>query len=126
MAIKKEDIIKALEEMKLTDLNDLVKAIEEHFGVTASVPTATVAPTEVASEGPSEYNVVITGLGSEKLKTIKAISSFFTDPANKKSLMDINKMVATLPATLFEKVKPEEAEKIKKTLHDAGAVVELK
>lgn len=125
MSIKKEDIIKALEEMKLTDLNDLVKAIEEHFGVTASAPAMASAPAEVAQEGPSEYNVVITGLGSEKLKTIKAISSLFVAP-NTKSLMEINKMVSALPATLFEKVKPEEAEKMKKTLLDAGAVVELK
>ncbi|WP_338983591.1 50S ribosomal protein L7/L12 [Spiroplasma endosymbiont of Othius punctulatus] len=119
-ALKKEDIIKSLEEMTMKQLNDLVKAIEDHFGVVASVGAA-AAPVEAAS-GPTEVNVLLTSPGGNKVSVIKIVKEL-----TGLGLMDAKKLVdGTLPAIIKEKVKPEDGEAIKKQLMDAGATVELK
>ncbi|PPE05854.1 50S ribosomal protein L7/L12 [Williamsoniiplasma lucivorax] len=121
MAITKDDIIKALEEMKLTELNDLVKAIEEHFGVVAAAAVA--APAAAATNAaPSEVSVVITAIGEQKVNLIKAVKEL-----TGLGLMDAKKMVdGAVPITVKENVKTEDAEAMKEALVAAGATVTLK
>jgi len=122
MALTKEDIIKALEEMSLTELNDLVKAIEEHFGVVAAAAVAAPAGGAAASAAPSEVSVVITSVGAQKVNVIKAVKEI-----TGLGLMDAKKMVdGDAPITVKENVKVEDAEKIKEQLVAAGATVDLK
>ncbi|QEH61256.1 50S ribosomal protein L7/L12 [Spiroplasma chinense] len=121
MAITKDDIIKALEEMKLTELNDLVKAIEDHFGVVAAAAVAAPAAGG-ADAAPSEVNVMLTNPGGNKVAVIKIVKEL-----TGLGLMDAKKLVdGTLPVAIKENVKVEEAEEIKKQLMDAGASVDLK
>ncbi len=120
--ITKQDIIASLAEMKLIELNELVKAIEEHFNVTASAPVMMQA----ASQGdgnvvPTEVNVILTKLGDSKIAVIKAVAEITEKP-----LMEAKKLVEGENPVIKEKVKPEEAEKIKEKLVAAGAGVEIK
>ena len=110
MALSKDDIINALESMTVVELFDLVKAIEEKFGVKAA-----------AAEGPSTVNVTVTAIAGSKVAVIKAVQGI-----TGKSLMDSKKLIDTLPAVIKEKVPTAEAEEIKKTLEAASATVELK
>jgi len=122
MAITKDDIIKALEEMKLNELNELVKAIEEHFDVVASVGVAAAAPAEAGNAAPTEVSVVITAVGAQKVGVIKVVKEL-----TGAGLMDAKKMVdGTMPVTIKENVKVEEAEEMKAKLIEAGASVDLK
>ncbi|WP_342268854.1 50S ribosomal protein L7/L12 [Spiroplasma endosymbiont of Aspidapion aeneum] len=122
MALSKDDIIKALEEMKLTELNDLVKAIEDHFGVVAVAAVAAQTGVADAAAGPSEVSVLLTNPGGNKVAVIKAVKEI-----TGLGLMDAKKLVdGTLPATLKENVKVEEAETMKKSLMDLGASIDLK
>ena len=121
MAITKDDIIKALETMTIKELNELVKTIEDHFGVVAAAAVA-AAPSEGGeNEGPSEFNIVLSEIGQSKVAVIKLVGSL-----TGKGLMDAKKMLEKLPVVIKEKVKPEEAEDIKGQLVSAGATVELK
>ncbi|WP_339034219.1 50S ribosomal protein L7/L12 [Spiroplasma endosymbiont of Cantharis rufa] len=120
MAITKDDIIKALEEMKLTELNDLVKSIEDHFGVVAAAAVA--APAAAAAAAPSEVSVMLTSPGGNKVSVIKLVKEM-----TGLGLMDAKKLVdGTLPVAIKENVKVEEAEEMKKQLIEAGASVDLK
>lgn len=122
MAITKDDIIKALEEMKLAELNDLVKSIEDHFGVVAAAAVAAPSAGDGGNAAPSEVNVLLTNPGGNKVAVIKIVKEI-----TGLGLMDAKKLVdGTLPATLKENVKVEQAEEIKKQLVDAGASVDLK
>ena len=119
-----EEIIASLKEMTIIELNDLVKAIEEEFGVTAAMPTAGVAAPveeEAAAAGPSEVNVILTEVGQAKVAVIKVVKE-----VTGKGLVEAKALVDKLPATIKEKVKPEEADEIKKKLMEAGAVVDIK
>lgn len=119
-AIKMADIISTLETMTMKELNELVKGIEEHFGVVASVGSA--APVAEAASGPTEVNVMLTSPGGNKVSVIKIVKEL-----TGLGLMDAKKLVdGTLPVVIKEKVKPEDGEAIKKQLMDAGATVELK
>lgn len=121
MAVTKDDIIKALEEMKLTELNDLVKAIEDHFGVVAAAAVAAPAA-DAGSAAPSEVNVMLTNAGGNKVQVIKIVKEL-----TGLGLMDAKKLVdGTLPVAIKEAVKIEQAEEMKKQLMDAGASVDLK
>lgn len=121
MAVTKEEIIQALEDMKLAELNELVKAIEEHFGVVATAGVAAPAA-EAEAAAPSEVNVLITSVGAQKVAVIKAVKEL-----TGLGLMDAKKLVdGATPITIKEKVKVEDAEKMKETLVAAGATVELK
>ena len=120
MALSKDDIIKTLEEMKLSELNELVKAIEDHFGVVAAATAA--APAEGgAAAGPSEVDIVLTDPGASKVAIIKLVKEI-----TGKELMEAKAIVDKLPAVIKSKVKSEEAEEIKGQLVAAGASVELK
>ncbi|AHF58310.1 50S ribosomal protein L7/L12 [Spiroplasma eriocheiris] len=122
MAMSKDDIIKALEDMKLAELNELVKAIEDHFGVVAAATIAAPAADGGAATGaPTEVDVVLTDAGQSKVAVIKLVGQL-----TGKGLMDAKAVVEKLPAVIKAKVKPEEGEEIKGQLVAAGATIELK
>lgn len=122
--LTKEEIIASLKEMTVLELNELVKAVEEEFGVTAAAPVAVAAAPaeeEGPAAGPSEVNLIVTSVGASKVAVIKAVQGI-----TGLGLMDAKKLVDTLPATIKEKISPVEAEEHKKTLVGAGAEVEIK
>jgi len=122
MAVTKDDIIKALETMTLTDLNDLVKGIEEHFGVVAAAAVAVPAAGADAAAAPSEVTVFLAEAGAQKVQVIKVVKEL-----TGLGLMDAKKLVdGTLPVAIKENIKPEEAEQIKEKLVAAGASVDIK
>ena len=122
--LTKEEIVAALKEMTVLELNELVKAVEEEFGVTAAVAVAgpaAPAEEEEAAKGPSEVSVIVTSVGASKVQVIKAVQAI-----TGLGLMDAKKLVDVLPATIKEKISPVEAEEHKKALVAAGAEVEIK
>ncbi len=112
-----EDILAYLEEATILELNDLVSAIEEKFGVTAAAPAAEAAE----ASGPSEVTVTLTDVGGTKVAVIKAVREI-----TGLGLVDAKGLVDKAPSVIKENIKPEEAEEIKKKLMDAGASVEIK
>ena len=114
-----EDILAYLEEATILELNDLVSAIEEKFGVTAAAPVAAAPVAEAA--GPSEVTVTLTDVGGTKVAVIKAVREI-----TGLGLVDAKGLVDKTPSVIKENIKPEEAEEIKKKLMDAGASVEIK
>lgn len=116
-----EEIIASLKEMSIVEVFDLVKAIEEEFGVTAAVATAAApAAAEEASEGPSEVTLTLKSF-TNKVPVIKAVQAI-----TGLGLMDAKKLVDAAPSVIKEKISPTEAEEYKKTLVEAGAEVEVK
>jgi len=118
------EIIASLKEMTILELNDLVKAIEEEFGVTAAAPVATGAAAPVEEEapkGPVNVTVVLTSAGQTKVAVIKAVQSI-----TGLSLLEAKKLVDATPATIKENIPETEAAEIKSKLIDAGAEVEVK
>ncbi len=117
-----EDIIGSLKEMTILELNDLVKAIEEEFGVTAAAPVAVAAVgAGEAAAGPSEVDVVLAAAGDQKIKVIKAVREI-----TGLGLKEAKEIVDGAPKAVKEKVAVEEAEKLKAQLEEVGATVELK
>ena len=125
MKLTNEEIIAALKEMTVLELNELVKAVETEFGVTAAVAAAAPAAQEeeaVEAKGPAEVSLILKGLGTgSKVAIIKAVQAI-----TGLGLMDAKKLVDALPAPIKEHISPVEAEGHKKTLEDAGAEVEVK
>jgi len=124
--LTKEEIVESLKEYTVLELNDLIKLVEETFGVTAAVAAAgPAAPAEEEApvdKGPTEVNLILTGLGSaSKVAVIKAVQAI-----TGLGLMDAKKLVDALPATIKEKISPVEAEEHKKSLVAAGAEAEIK
>ena len=118
----KEDVIAGLKEMNMVEIMDLVKAIEEEFGVKAAAAVAApAAGGAAATEGPSEVSVVLKSFGTAKVACIKAVQA-----VTGLGLMDAKKLVDKAPVAIKEKVSPAEAEEIKKQLVAAGAEVEVK
>ena len=111
--LTQEEILSYLEEATILELNDLVSAIEEKFGVVAA------AAEEAA--GPSEVTVTLTDVGGTKVAVIKAVREITV-----LGLVDAKKLVDGVPAAIKENVSPEEAESIKEKLVAAGATVEIK
>ena len=119
-----EEIIAALKEMTVMELNELVKAVEAEFGVTAAAPVAAAADPaeeEGPAAGPTEVNLILTSCGATKVPVIKAVQAI-----TGLSLMDAKKLVDAVPATIKEHISPVEAEEHKKNLVAAGAEVEIK
>ena len=118
-----QEIIATLKEMTIIELNELVKAVEEEFGVTAAAPVAVAAAPveEAAAAGPSEVTVVLKAIGGNKVAVIKAVQGI-----TGLGLIDAKKLVDTCPCPIKEKVSPAEADDIKAKLTDAGAEVEVK
>ena len=120
---KIEKIIADIETLTVIELADLVKAIEEKFGVSASAAVVAVAGAAAgapAAEEKSEFNVVLKDAGANKIQVIKAVRE-----ATGLGLKEAKDLVDGAPATIKENVAKEEAEKMKAALTEAGAVVEL-
>ena len=120
-----EEIISAIEKMTILELADLVKAMEEKFGVSAAAPVAAAgaaaaAPAEAAEE-KTEFDVVLKSAGSEKIKVIKVVREI-----TGLGLKEAKDAVEGAPKTLKEAVSKEDAEKIKEKLAEVGATVEIK
>ena len=118
-----EQIIEAIKEMSVLELNDLVKAIEEEFGVTAAAPVvaAGAAGGGDEAEEKTEFDVELTSAGSSKIKVVKAVKE-----ATGLGLKDAKELVDGAPKVIKEGLPTEEAEKLKETLEEVGATVELK
>ena len=122
----KDEFLTAVEEMTVLELADLVKALEEKFGVTA-MPTAAAAPAAgAAAEGPKEeqtvFNVVLTEMGANKLSVIKAVRELVPTLG----LTEAKALVESAPKEVLTAVNKENATEAKKKLEAAGAKVELK
>ena len=119
----KEEIIGAIKEMSVLELNDLVKAIEEEFGVTAAAPVAVAggAAAGGAEAEQTEFDVVLTAAGASKIKVVKAVREI-----TGLGLKDAKDLVDNAPKAIKEGVSKEEAEEVKSKLEEAGAEVELK
>ena len=118
-----EEIIASLKEMTILELNALVKAIEEEFGVTAAAPVAAAAAPaeEEGPKGPTEVTLVLKSFGASKVAVIKAVQAI-----TGLGLIDAKKLVDACPANIKENISPVEAEEHKKALVAAGAEVEIK
>lgn len=124
--LSKEDILEAVANMSVMDICDLVSAMEEKFGVSAAAAVAVAGPAaaggaEAGGEEKSEFDVVMTDFGSNKINVIKAIRAI-----TGLGLKEAKDMVEKTPATVKEGVAKEEAEEVKKQLEEAGAKVDLK
>ena len=120
--INKEEFIAAIKEMSVLELNDLVKAIEEEFGVTAAAPVAVVAGGAPAEEEKSnEVNVILVNAGAGKIGVIKLVRE-----VTGLGLKEAKELVDGAPKAIKEKITPEEAESIKAKFVEAGAEVEIK
>ena len=127
MAISTEDFVKQIETMTVLDLSNLVKALEERFGVSAAAaavaapaaagPAAAAAPVEEQTE----FTVVLTDAGDKKINVIKAVRE-----VTSLGLKEAKDLVEVAPQTIKEGVSKEEAEKIKKVFEEAGAKVTVK
>lgn len=119
-----EEIIAAVEELTVLELNELVKAAEEKFGVSAAAGVAVVAGGPAAggaAEEKTEFDVELTEVGSEKIKVIKAVRE-----VTGLGLREAKEVVDNAPKVLKEQVSKEEAEEIKTKLSEVGATVTLK
>ena len=118
-----EQIIEAIKAMTVLELNELVKACEEEFGVSAAAPVAVVgaAGAAAAEEEQTEFTVVLEAAGAEKIKVIKAVREL-----TGLGLKEAKEVVDGAPSTIKEGIEKAEAEAIKKSLEEVGATVVLK
>ena len=125
----KEEILDAIKEMSVLELSDLVKSLEEQFGVTAAAPVAVAAPAggAVAAEAApaedeqSEFDVMLQNFGENKINVIKAVRE-----VTALGLREAKELVESAPARVKEGIAKDEAESIKAKLEEAGAAVEVK
>ena len=126
----KEEILDAIKEMSVLELSDLVKSLEEQFGVTAAAPVAMAAPAAggaapaeaAASEDEqSEFDVMLQNFGENKINVIKAVRE-----VTALGLREAKELVESAPARVKEGIAKDEAESIKAKLEEAGAAVEVK
>ena len=117
-----EEIIAAVKELTVLELNDLVKAAEEEFGVSAAAGVAVVAgPAAAAEEEKTEFDVELTDVGAEKIKVIKVVRE-----VTGLGLKEAKEAVDGAPKVLKEQATKEEAEELKKKLEEVGAKITLK
>lgn len=125
MSISKEDILNAVAEMSVMDVCDLVKMMEDKFGVSAAAAVAVAGPAAggetAAAEEKTDFDVVLTGAGSNKIAAIKAVRA-----ATGLGLKEAKAAVEGTPFTVKEAATKDEAEELKKQLEESGATVELK
>jgi|SRR5690554_5178042 len=114
------EIIESLKEMTILELNELVKAIEEEFGVTAAAPVAVAAGAQEETE-QTEFDVILTSPGQSKIGVIKIVREL-----TGLGLKEAKAVVDAAPKAIKEKVSEDEANSIKEKLEEAGAVVEVK
>ncbi|MDB3991032.1 50S ribosomal protein L7/L12 [Gammaproteobacteria bacterium] len=122
----KEDVLEAISQMSVMDLVELISEMEEKFGVTAAAPVAAVAApvsgdSAEAAEEQSEFEVILSAAGENKIASIKAVRAI-----TGLGLKDAKDLVEGAPKSLKDSVSKDEAEEIKKQLEEAGASVELK
>ena len=125
MATSKDDILEAVANMSVMDVVELISAMEEKFGVTAAAAVAVAAPAGgdagAAAEEQTEFNVMMTSFGANKVSVIKAVRG-----ATGLGLKEAKALVESAPAAVKEAVSKEEAEELKKALEEAGASIEIK
>lgn len=125
MAVSKQEILDAIANMSVLDLSELIKQMEEKFGVSAAAATVAVAApagaAAPAAEAKTEFNVILASAGDNKVGVIKAVRA-----VTSLGLKEAKDLVESAPAAVKEGVPKDEAEKIKKELEAAGAKVELK
>jgi large subunit ribosomal protein L7/L12 len=123
MADKKQQVIDIIKEMSVLELSELVKELEEMFGVTAAAPVAAAAApaAEEAEEEKTEFDVILNNAGAKKIQVIKAVREI-----TKLGLKEAKELVDGAPNPVVEAVSKEEAETVKAKLEDSGASVELK
>jgi large subunit ribosomal protein L7/L12 len=126
-ALSKDQLIEAISGMSVIELSELVKALEEKFGVSAAAPVAVAAAPAAgaaagaAAEEKTEFNVVLAGAGANKINVIKVVREL-----TGLGLKEAKDLVDGAPKTVKENVAKAEAEEMKKKLAEAGATVELK
>ena len=126
MAVTKEDVIKYLEGISVLELSDLVKELEEKFGVSAAAPVAAAAAPgaaggDAAAAEKTDFDVVLTAAGDKKIQVIKVVRE-----VTGLGLKEAKELVDGAPKTVKEAVAKEEAEELKKKIEESGASVELK
>lgn len=124
MAVTREEIIEALKEMPALELSELVKELEEVFGVSAAAPVAVAAAPAAeggAAEEKSEFDVVLEGFGDNKIAVIKVVRELTS-----LGLKEAKEVVENAPKAVLEGVKKEDADAAKEKLEAAGAAVSLK
>ena len=124
MAVTREEIVEALKEMPALELSELVKELEEVFGVSAAAPVAVAAAPaagEAAAEEKTEFDVVLEGFGDNKIAVIKAVREI-----SGLGLKEAKELVESAPAPVQEGVAKDKAEEMKTKLEEAGAAVTLK
>ena len=124
--MNKDQILEAIENMTVLELSELVKAMEEKFGVSAAAPVAVAAvgaaaPAGGAAEEKTEFTVVLAAAGDKKINVIKAVRE-----ATGLGLKEAKELVDGAPKPVKENIGKAEAEELKKKLEEAGATVELK
>ncbi len=121
MSVSKDEILDAIAEMSVMDVVALVEAMEEKFGVTAAVGVAVAADAGGPAEEQTEFDVILTSFGGNKVAVIKA-----TRAATGLGLKEAKGLVESAPAALKEACSKDEAEELKKTFEEAGASIEIK
>jgi large subunit ribosomal protein L7/L12 len=121
MSVSKDDILNAIAEMSVMDVVALVEAMEEKFGVSAAAAVAVAAGPAEAAEEQTEFDVILTSFGANKVAVIKAVRG-----ATGLGLKEAKDLVESAPKAIKEGVDKAEAEELKKVLEEAGATVELK
>jgi large subunit ribosomal protein L7/L12 len=126
--VSKADVLKYLEKATMLDLSDLIKEIEDKFGVTAAAPVAVAAGPAVAGAAPveaaeekTEFDVVLTGTGEKKIQVIKVVRAITS-----LGLKEAKDLVDNAPKPIKEGVSKAEADDIQKQIEDAGGTVEVK
>lgn len=124
--VKREDVLAYLENANMLEISELIKEIEDKFGVTAAAPVAVAggaapAAGDAAAEEKSEFDVELTGVGDKKINVIKVIRSITS-----LGLKEAKDMADGAPSVIKEGVAKDEADDIKKQLEEAGATVTLK
>lgn len=124
MSEKTKQIMEEIKSITVLELSELVKALEEEFGVSAAAPVAVAAPaaaSAAAAEEKTEFDVILKAAGDNKIKVVKAVKEI-----TELGLKDAKALVDEAPKPIKEKVSKEDAESIKKKLEEAGAQVEIK
>jgi large subunit ribosomal protein L7/L12 len=125
MAVSKEDILQAISDMSVMDVVELIKSMEDKFGVSAAAAVAVAAPAAAGSEAPAEekteFNVMMTKSGDNKINVIKAVRTI-----TGLGLKEAKDLVESAPCAVKEGVNKAQAAEVKKLLEEAGATVEVK
>jgi large subunit ribosomal protein L7/L12 len=125
MAVSKEDVIEFISSMSVLELSELIKELEEKFGVSAAAPVAAAAagaaPAEAVAEEQTEFDVILAGAGDQKIKVIKEVRAITS-----LGLKEAKALVEAAPAAVKEGVTKDEAEEIKGKIEAVGGIVEIK